>query len=471
MHERARTETPFGTTIAHGFLTLSLVSALMRDARHRRRRCGWRSTTASIACASSRRCRPARASARGSRSRRLTTWRTASRRSGTSPSSATAATSRPGRRVARPLLSGHVRGVTTPDTRPVRAAEQLDWPRLEAWLREQLPASAVPGLDDRERMQVEQFPGGHSNLTYLVRFGGDWSSWCGGRRSARWPRPRTTWRASTAGSRPSIPSFHWRLVSMSCARIRRSSDRFSTSWNGDMASSFATRSRAPSKTCQPCGAASASRWSMRSPICTRSTSRPPDSRISANPTGSSSGRCGDGPSGGTDRRRTSLPEMEALAQWLVESLPPNPARPAIVHGDFKLDNLMLDRRTPPARGGVRLGDGALGDPLVDLGILLAYWVPTAPPEQRDALTTVTTLPGWFTPGELIERYAARSGRDLTRAEVLRGVRAVQDRGCDPADLLPLRERSDDDPRFANFGDRVTYLARRAQEIKRRSSQE
>ena len=40
---------------------------------------------------------------------------------------------------------------------------------------------------------------------------------------------------------------------------------------------------------------------------------------------------------------------------------------------------------------------ALGDPLVDLGILLAYWVATAPPDQHDALTTVTTRPGWLTP--------------------------------------------------------------------------
>ena len=61
--------------------------------------------------------------------------------------------------------------MTTPDTRPVRAGEELEWPRLEAWLREHLSASGLPAPDDRERMQVAQFPGGHSNLTYQVRFG------------------------------------------------------------------------------------------------------------------------------------------------------------------------------------------------------------------------------------------------------------------------------------------------------------
>ena len=49
--------------------------------------------------------------------------------------------------------------------------EQLDWPRLVAWLRERLPACGVPGLDVTREPEIAQFPGGHSNLTYLVRFG------------------------------------------------------------------------------------------------------------------------------------------------------------------------------------------------------------------------------------------------------------------------------------------------------------
>src|SRR5258708_18602654 len=57
------------------------------------------------------------------------------------------------------------------DGRDVRAGEQLDWTRLVAWLRERLPARDVPGLDVSREPEVAQFPGGHSNLTYLVRFG------------------------------------------------------------------------------------------------------------------------------------------------------------------------------------------------------------------------------------------------------------------------------------------------------------
>ena len=57
------------------------------------------------------------------------------------------------------------------DARPVRAGEQLDWVRVAAYLRDHLPTDRVPGLDLSHDMQVGQFHGGHSNLTYLVRYG------------------------------------------------------------------------------------------------------------------------------------------------------------------------------------------------------------------------------------------------------------------------------------------------------------
>src|SRR5258708_29401201 len=57
------------------------------------------------------------------------------------------------------------------DAGPVRATEQLDSARLSAYLRGRLPACQIAGLDLSRDMEVMQFPGGHSNLTYLVRFG------------------------------------------------------------------------------------------------------------------------------------------------------------------------------------------------------------------------------------------------------------------------------------------------------------
>ena len=57
------------------------------------------------------------------------------------------------------------------DARDVRPGEQLDWARLGAWLRERLAGVRRAGSRRQRDPEVSQFPGGHSNLTYLVRFG------------------------------------------------------------------------------------------------------------------------------------------------------------------------------------------------------------------------------------------------------------------------------------------------------------
>ena len=58
------------------------------------------------------------------------------------------------------------------DTAPIRTGEELDRPALEAYLRRHLP-ELMPGETlDSTTIDLEQFPGGHSNLTYLVRLGG-----------------------------------------------------------------------------------------------------------------------------------------------------------------------------------------------------------------------------------------------------------------------------------------------------------
>ena len=79
--------------------------------------------------------------------------------------------------------------------------------------------------------------------------------------------------------------------------------------------------------------------------------------------------------------------MEALAHWLIESLPPNPEQPAIVHGDFKLYNLMFDPGDPGRPVAVFDWEmAALGDPSSILGILLACWSANAA-SKRDTLNS------------------------------------------------------------------------------------
>jgi aminoglycoside phosphotransferase (APT) family kinase protein len=161
-------------------------------------------------------------------------------------------------------------------------------------------------------------------------------------------------------------------------------------------------------------------------------------------------------------KTTPLPEMDALAEWLREHLPPDPPAPSIVHGDFKLDNVMLD---PDDVGRlVAVFDwemSALGDPLVDLGIVLAYWSPTAPPEQRDALTSVTDRAGYFTSEEIVERYAARSGRDLSAIRYYEIFAVFKIAVVIQQIYYRYAQGQTTDRRFATFDARVAYLARHA----------
>jgi aminoglycoside phosphotransferase (APT) family kinase protein len=158
---------------------------------------------------------------------------------------------------------------------------------------------------------------------------------------------------------------------------------------------------------------------------------------------------------------TTLPEMDALANWLREHLPADPT-PAIVHGDFKLDNVMLD---PDDVGRiVAVFDwemSALGDPLVDVGIVLAYWSPTAPPSQRDALTTVIDRPGYFTKQDIVERYASRSRRDLSGIRFYEIFAVFKIAVVIQQIYFRYVQGQTTDARFASFGARVEFLAQHA----------
>jgi len=107
-----------------------------------------------------------------------------------------------------------------------------------------------------------------------------------------------------------------------------------------------------------------------------------------------------------------LPQMNRIIQWLKDSLPTS--QPAtLVHNDFKLDNLILNRQDPGHIEAVLDWEMAtVGDPLVDLGVTLCYW--TQPSDPGGASPALTTEPGWFTRDELIQRYAEKTGRDVSR---------------------------------------------------------
>lgn len=107
-----------------------------------------------------------------------------------------------------------------------------------------------------------------------------------------------------------------------------------------------------------------------------------------------------------------LPLMEQVGEWLSQHLPP-PATPGIVHGDFRIDNMIFAPEFPARLLGVLDWETAtLGDPLVDLGYLLAFWVEKDDPPVPWALSQITRLEGFPGRAEITRRYAELTGRNL-----------------------------------------------------------
>jgi aminoglycoside phosphotransferase (APT) family kinase protein len=97
---------------------------------------------------------------------------------------------------------------------------------------------------------------------------------------------------------------------------------------------------------------------------------------------------------------------------LAETVPTT-QRSGITHGDYRLDNCLLDPTTPGRiRAVLDWEMSTLGDPLTDLGMMFVYW-PQAGEERASSMSPVTTLPGFPTRLEIAERYARRTGADLS----------------------------------------------------------
>jgi aminoglycoside phosphotransferase (APT) family kinase protein len=103
---------------------------------------------------------------------------------------------------------------------------------------------------------------------------------------------------------------------------------------------------------------------------------------------------------------------------------------------------------------------SLGDPLVDLGILLAYWAP-AKSSGSDALSTVTDRRGWFTRDAILERYTLRSGRDVSAIRFYEVFARFKIGVVIQQIYFRFVNGQTDDPRFATFGDRVMQIAQTA----------
>ncbi len=113
-------------------------------------------------------------------------------------------------------------------------------------------------------------------------------------------------------------------------------------------------------------------------------------------------------------RTGEQPDVEALARWLASSVP-DASGAALLHNDFKYDNVVLDANDPARVVAVLDWEMAtIGDPLMDLGTTMAYWVEADDPPALQSLGLgVTAIPGNLTREEVLARYATATGRALS----------------------------------------------------------
>ena len=108
-----------------------------------------------------------------------------------------------------------------------------------------------------------------------------------------------------------------------------------------------------------------------------------------------------------------IAEMEAVARWLAANTPAESAA-TLIHNDFKFDNVVLSEDLSRVVAVLDWEMSTIGDPLMDLGCALSYWVEEKDPMMlRATRFGPTDLPGCLTRAELVARWEAKTGRTAT----------------------------------------------------------
>ncbi|MEP7270094.1 MAG: phosphotransferase family protein [Acidobacteriota bacterium] len=296
------------------------------------------------------------------------------------------------------------------DAAPIRPGEELDGEKLAEYLRQHLP-----GAEAAQSIELAQFPGGHSNLTYLVRLDG---------REMVLRRPPFGPVAPTAHDMPR----EYRLLAainpvfplapkpyLLCEdpgvigapfylMERHHGIVVRREVPPEIGDSLELRRRVSESLVDTLADLHAVDIERHGLI---SIGKPPGFVV----------RQVNGWAKRWEGSKTS--EVEAITEvlaWLLAHLPPDSEKPTLVHNDYKPDNVMLSADDPTRVVAILDWEMCtVGDPLVDMGLLLCYWSQANDPEaRREAISGVTALPGWLTRAEITERYAARTGRDLSR---------------------------------------------------------
>jgi aminoglycoside phosphotransferase (APT) family kinase protein len=290
----------------------------------------------------------------------------------------------------------------------VRPGEEIDAAKLAAWLKGKLLGIEGP-------VTVEQFPGGHSNLTYLLRFGNS---------ELVLRRPPFGSKVKTAHDM----GREFKVLSHLHAAYPRAPRALLHCDDLDVIGApfylmervrgvILRHQRAPEGLdLNPERMRALSEAAVDGLVDLHAV----DYRaIGLEDLGHPEGYVQRQVEGWTERwrkaRTDDLPDLDRAAAWLADHLPPPGNGAALIHNDYKYDNLVLHPQDLDRVVAVLDWEMAtVGDPLMDLGTSLGYWMdPDDNSELRLLPAGPTTLPGNLRRAEVVERYAARSGRDVS----------------------------------------------------------
>ncbi|HYG65832.1 MAG TPA: phosphotransferase family protein [Thermoanaerobaculia bacterium] len=292
--------------------------------------------------------------------------------------------------------------------RPVRTGEELPPAFLEAWLRGRLP-----DLPDSP-LEVEQFPGGHSNLTYLLRLGD---------RELVLRRPPAGSKVKTAHDMGREHRVLSRLADLYPKAPRALAHCDDPSVIGapfyvmERVRGVILRGSRPPKGVD----LTPERMRLLSTAAVDGLAElhAVDFRAAGlGDLGRPEGYVERQVRGWTERwvasRTDDVPDIDRAAAWLADHLPPGLTPTALLHNDYKYDNLVLSGDLSEIVAVLDWEMATVGDPLMDLGTSLGYWIDADDEPAMHALALgPTALPGNLTRAEVVERYAARSGRDVS----------------------------------------------------------
>jgi aminoglycoside phosphotransferase (APT) family kinase protein len=161
-------------------------------------------------------------------------------------------------------------------------------------------------------------------------------------------------------------------------------------------------------------------------------------------------------------RRGPLPDLDAVTVWLAQHQPESPPA-TIVHGDYRIDNVMFAADEPRVVAIFDWEMATIGDPLADVGYLLSFWREPGEPEPEFASDAwrVMEKPGFMTRAEITDYYAQRSGRKVQDVAFYEALAIWKLAILLEGSYSRHRSGTTDDPFFAELEKGVPALAHRA----------